>query len=75
MHESQESLSEKFILVAPSDRKTAHAILPRNAFRGDFVGSMTLVRLAAANGGKGTCKGYDRDRCFGQSDALNFGDL
>jgi hypothetical protein len=31
--------------------------------------------LATAKGGKETCKGYDRDRCYGQSDALNFGDL
>jgi len=38
-------------------------------------GSMTLVRLATAKGGKETSKGYYRDRCFGQSDALNFGDL
>jgi hypothetical protein len=75
MHESQESSSKKFILVAPSDRRTAHAIHPRNAFRGDVVGSMTLVRLATAKGGKETCKGYDRELCFGQSDALNFGDL
>lgn len=52
MHESQEPPYEKFILVAPSDRKTAHAILPWNAFRGDVVGSMTLVRLATAKGEK-----------------------
>jgi len=36
---------------------------------------MTFVRLAAAKGEKETCKEYDRDRRFGQSDALNFGDL
>jgi hypothetical protein len=43
--------------------------------RGDTSSRGAAVDRAPAKGGKETCKGYDRDRCFGQSDALNFGDL
>jgi hypothetical protein len=51
MRESQELSLDNSYFVAPSVRKTARHS-PSEAFRGDVVGSMTLVRLATAKGRK-----------------------
>ena len=50
-------------------------IVRRNVSPGDKVGSVTLVCLTTARKPEKKLEGYDRDRCFGQSDALNFGAL